>query len=234
MSWADLINEARRGTGPLRHARSLLKRIVAMRLPVVRPIAGFFYAEREVRATLWPLFLKFIYREPLLRYRCEQVGKRLWLEGTLPLIVGNGVIRIGDDVRIGGRNSWLVGFKNSVDAEIVIGNRVHLGFLNTLTAAKSIRIGDDTILATDVHIFDSPSHPLSPSARLRKEPASLDDAEPVVIGSNCWIGTGATIMRGVTIGDGAVIGARSLVTKDVPANTLAAGNPARIIRDLPV
>jgi acetyltransferase-like isoleucine patch superfamily enzyme len=233
MSWADIVNDARRGTGPLRHARSLLKRIVAIRMPVIRPIAGFFYAEREIRATLWPMFLKFIYREPLMRYRCAQVGKRLWLEGPIPLIGGNGVIRIGDDVRIGAQNAWMVGFKNSVDAEIVIGNRVHIGYRNVFSAAKSIRIGDDTILAPDVQIYDSPTHPLSVSARLRKEPAPLLDAAPVVVGQNCWIGTGATIMRGVTIGDGSIIGASSLVTRDVPPNSLAAGNPARIIRELP-
>jgi acetyltransferase-like isoleucine patch superfamily enzyme len=179
------------------------------------------------------LFLKFVYREPLIRYRCDYVGKRLWLEGTMPLIVGNGVIRIGDDVRIGGHNAWLAGFKNSTDAEIVIGDRVNIGYRNTLTAAKSIRIGDDTLLAPNVQIYDSPSHPLSVSARLRREPAPLEEAAPVLIGRNCWIGTGATIMRGVTIGDGAVIGAMSLVTSDVPPGMLAAGNPARVIRELP-
>jgi len=233
MSWDEIVDAARRGTGPLRHARPLLKRLLAARMPVIRPIAALLWAERDLRAVLWPMFLKFIYREPLLRYRCAHVGRRLWLEGQLPLIVGGGVIRIGDDVRIGGKNAWLAGFKNSVDAEIVIGNRVNIGYRNTLTAARSIRIGDDTVLAPDVQIYDSPSHPLSAAARLRREPAPIEEAAPVLIGSNCWIGTGATIMRGVTIGDGAVVGAMSMVTSDVPPATLAAGNPARIIRQLP-
>jgi acetyltransferase-like isoleucine patch superfamily enzyme len=135
-------------------------------------------------------------------------------------------------VRIGARNTWTVGFKNSVDARLVIGDRVNVGYHNTISVAKSVRIGDDTLLAPDVQIYDNPTHPLSPAARLRKEPASLDDASPVVIGRNVWIGTGAIILRGVTIGDGSVIGAMSLVTNDVPPASLAAGNPARIIRTL--
>ena len=58
------------------------------------------------------------------------------------------------------------------------------------------------MFAPDVQIFDNANHPLSPAARLRKEHFTLDDADPVVIGNNVWIGTGAIIMRGVTIGDG--------------------------------
>jgi Bacterial transferase hexapeptide (six repeats) len=232
MSWADIVNAARQGRGPLRHARALLKRLISMRMPVIRPIAGFFYAEREVRSYVWPLFLKIVYREPLMRYRCASVGDRLWLEGAIPLTYGSGAIHIGNDVRIGGRNTWTVGFKNSVDAELVIGDRVNIGYQNVFAVARSIRIGNDTIFAPNVQVFDNPTHPLSPDARLRHEPAPLEDAAPVVIGSNVWVGTGAMILRGVTIGDGAVIGAQAVVTRDVPARALAAGNPAKVIRIL--
>jgi Bacterial transferase hexapeptide (six repeats) len=232
MSWADLVVQARLGKGPLRHARSMLKRILGIRLPVFRPLAAMLWAERDVRALMWPTLLKIVYREPLLRYRCEHVGQRLFLEGQIPLIDGNGAIRIGDDARIGGRNTWTVGYKVSEDARLVIGDRVNIGYHNTFSVAKSLFIGDDTLFAPDVQIFDNANHPLSPAARLRHESFSLDDAEPVVIGRNVWIGSGAVIMRGVSIGDGAVIGAMSLVTRDVPAATLAAGNPARIIREI--
>jgi acetyltransferase-like isoleucine patch superfamily enzyme len=232
MSWADMVSDARKGRGPLRHARTILKGILSIRMPVFRPLAGALYAERELRHTLWPLFLKIIYREPLMRYRCDHIGRSLYLEGAIPQIYGNGSIRVGDNVRIGGRNSWTVGFKVSDGAELVIGNRVNIGYQNQISVAKRVTIGDDTMFAPNVQIYDNPNHPLSPAARLRHEQFAIEDAEPVSIGRNVWIGSGALIMRGVTIGDGAVIGAMSVVTRDVEPATLVAGNPARVLRDI--
>jgi acetyltransferase-like isoleucine patch superfamily enzyme len=201
-------------------------------MPVFRPLAALLYAERDLRRELLPIFLKIIYREPLLRYRCEHVGRRLQIHGQLPLIYGEGRIRIGDDVHIGSRGTWTVGFKHSTDAELIIGNHVHIGFHNTFTVARSLRIGDHTIMAPDVQIFDNPTHPTSPKARLRNDAFDMDEARPVVIGSNVWLGSGAMIMRGVTIGDGAIVAASSIVTRSVPAATLVAGTPARVIRSL--
>jgi acetyltransferase-like isoleucine patch superfamily enzyme len=87
-------------------------------------------------------------------------------------------------------------------------------------------------MAPDVQIFDNPTHPTSPKARLRNDAFDMDEARPVVIGSNVWLGSGAMIMRGVTIGDGAIVAASSIVTRSVPAATLVAGTPARVIRSL--
>jgi acetyltransferase-like isoleucine patch superfamily enzyme len=227
-----VVSDARQGRGKLRHARSFLRALRTARLPVIRPIGAVLAAERDLRHTLGPMFLQFVYREPMLRYRCTRVGKRVHLEGKSPLIVGAGRIDIGDDVHIGGNNAWVVGTKVSVDAELVIGHRVHIGFANGIHVAKSVRIGEGTIIASWVEIFDNPTHPLDPDARLRNESFSLEDAHPVSIGSNVWIGTAAMILPGVQVGDGAVVGAGSIVTKDVPENCLVAGNPARVIRKL--
>jgi acetyltransferase-like isoleucine patch superfamily enzyme len=232
MSWDDMMAAARRGEGPLRHARRAFKALLGVRMPVFRPLASLLYSERRLRAMLWPVFLKIVYREPLMRYRCAYVGNRLHLEGAIPLIEGNGAIRIGDDVRIGGRNSWTVGFKNIDGAELVIGDRVNIGYQNVISAAKSVRIGDDTMFAPNVQVYDNPTHPMSPAARLRHEPFHPDTAAPVIIGQNVWVGSGAFILKGVTIGDGAIVAALSIVTKDVPPNALVAGNPAKVIRIL--
>ena len=147
--------------------------------------------------------------------------------GTLPFIVGDGRIEIGDDVGIDTKTTWFVGFKVSESAELIIGDRVFIGYNAILSAAKSIRIGDDTMLAGNVKIFDNISHPLSPKRRLAHESFSLDESAPVVIGRNVWIGRGVAVLGGVTIGDGAVIGANAVVTRDVPAGAVVAGVPAR-------
>ncbi len=233
MSWDDLMMKARQGQGIMRHAKPAWKALQGFRLPVIRPVVGLMYGLGNVWNRGWPLAAKILWREPLLRYRCAAVGRRLQLEGAIPEIEGNGRIELGEDVRIGGRCTWIVGFKVSAGAELVIGNRVSVNYQNLISVAKSVRIGDDTMIAANVQIFDNISHPLSPSRRLRHEPFTLEEAAPVVIGTNCWIGTNSIIMRGVTIGDNSVVAAGSIVTKPVAPNTLVGGNPAAVIKQIP-
>lgn len=95
-----------------------------------------------------------------------------------------------------------------------------------LDGAK-VTIGDNVFIAPNVGIYTA-GHPLDAERRN----ACLEYALPVTIGNNVWIGGGVSIMPGVTIGDGAVIGGGAVITKDVPANVVAAGNPARVIRPI--
>jgi maltose O-acetyltransferase len=83
------------------------------------------------------------------------------------------------------------------------------------------------MLGSNVQLM-TPIHPIDPELRA----AGWESAKPIHIGSNVWIGSGAIILGGVTIGDHAVIGAGAVVTKDVPARTVAVGNPARVIKTL--
>jgi acetyltransferase-like isoleucine patch superfamily enzyme len=232
MTWDDLMMKARQGQGIMRYAKPAWKSLQSFRLPVIRPLVAILYAERNFRQIWWPLTAKILYREPLMRYRCASVGRRLQLEGPIPEMHGNGRIEIGDDVRIGDRCTWVVGFKVSENPELIIGNRVSVNYQNLISVAKSLQIGDDTMIAANVQIFDNISHPLSPSRRLRHDPFTLEESAPVLIGKNCWVGTNSIVMRGVTIGDNSVVAAGSIVTKSVPPNTLVAGNPAAPIKQI--
>jgi acetyltransferase-like isoleucine patch superfamily enzyme len=139
---------------------------------------------------------------------------------------------VGDDCTIGTRNTWVVGFPASRDPELIIGDRVSINYQTSISVATRVAIGNDTMIAGNVQIYDNISHPLSPARRRRHEPFNLDEAAPVIIGENVWIGNAAFVMRGVTIGDNSVVAAGSIVTKSVPPNTLVAGNPARAIRSI--
>lgn len=111
---------------------------------------------------------------------------------------------------------------------IEIGERTYVGPFCVLCAREGIRIGRDCLIAEMVVIRDQ-NHSIVPGQLIRN--AGYDVA-PVTIGNNVWIGAKATILPGVSIGDNAVIGANSVVTKDVPANAVFAGVPARKLRDI--
>ncbi len=114
------------------------------------------------------------------------------------------------------------------EAEINIGHGTWISNNVVLHAVRSIQIGDNCRIGECVAIYDADFHEVNPDTRNQ----SAGIVKPVVIGKNVWIGARAMILKGVTIGDNSVIGAMSLVTRDVPANSVAAGVPAKVIRSV--
>jgi acetyltransferase-like isoleucine patch superfamily enzyme len=108
------------------------------------------------------------------------------------------------------------------NATLTLGSRFQINSGATILCWDSVSIGDETGLAIGVVIMDSDFHPIRHQDSI---------SAPVVIGKKVWVGARATILKGVTIGDGSIVAAGSIVTRDVPANTLVAGVPAKIIRD---
>src|SRR5690606_32268127 len=113
--------------------------------------------------------------------------------------------------------------------ELVIGDRTSVNYQTTISVARSVRIGSDVMIAGNVQIYDNISHPVSPGRRLAHDSITLEEATPVVIGDNAWIGTGALILR-ASVGENSIVAAGAVVTKPVPPITLVAGYPARVIR----
>ena len=107
------------------------------------------------------------------------------------------------------------------------GKNVYCNFNLTLVDDTHIFVGDYTMFAPNV-VVATAGHPILPELRERAFQYNM----PVHIGRNCWIGAGALIMPGVTIGDNTVIGAGSVVTRDIPSNVVAVGNPCRVMREI--
>jgi len=108
---------------------------------------------------------------------------------------------------------------------ITLGDQVFFNFNCTILDVAAVTIGSRTLVGPGVQVYTA-THPLDH----RERATGLEYAKPIAIGEDVWIGGGTIICPGVSIGDRAVIGAGSVVTKDIPADALAAGNPCRVIR----
>lgn len=137
---------------------------------------------------------------------------------------------IGDYVTVG--TPFLCDFANNIH----LGSKISINMNCSLMDSGKITIGDETMIAPNVQIYTG-THPVKTEERLnsnwlqhKEQHFVMTRSLPVTIGKQCWIGGGVIILPGVTIGDGSVIGGGSVVTKDIPANVVAVGNPCHVLR----
>lgn len=139
------------------------------------------------------------------------------------------IIQIGSDcgLIINGRFIMFPGSKIIIASKgkVVVGNNSFIHSFTKLIAMEKIEIGDNCAISWDVQIMDSDIHSTIINGEISQE------TKPVKIGNYVWIGSKAIILKGVTIGDGAIVAAGSVVTKNVPPKAIVAGNPAKIVRE---
>ncbi|MBQ8685405.1 MAG: sugar O-acetyltransferase [Clostridia bacterium] len=116
---------------------------------------------------------------------------------------------------------------NWAGKHVHLGKNVYANFNLTCIDDTHIYIGDNTMIAPNV-ILATATHPVLPELREKGYQYNM----PVRIGKNCWLGAGVIVLPGVTIGDNTVVGAGSLVNKDLPANVVAVGSPCRVLREI--
>lgn len=172
----------------------------------------------------------------VFRYRQVQVGKQVKLNGRIR-VYGRGQIQIEDSVRINsGRRFNPIGgdttviLNSSVHGKIVIGEGSGLSNC-TIVSRECVTIGKDVRIGGSVHIYDTDFHAISFEDRILYEDRNSKNS-PVVIENGVFIGSSAIILKGVTIGAHSVIGAGSVVAKNVPAGEIWAGNPARFVKKI--
>jgi acetyltransferase-like isoleucine patch superfamily enzyme len=207
----------------------MYKSVQRTNVPVPLGLARTMYTERILRHDLVLWFLNKFYYEPMLRSRCTSIGKNVRTEGDIPLISGSGRIIIGDNVRIGIRNAWILSPNLYECPELIIGSNTAINYQVGISAECRVSIGSNCQIAGESMIFDNNSHSIyyTNSRKMTK-----DDIAPITIEDNVWVGMRSMIFKGVTIGMGSVVAAGSVVTKDVPPMTLVGGNPARVIKKI--
>ena len=173
---------------------------------------------RLVAAPLaWPAVLRVWW---VLRRHHVHGGRHALFRARSPVITNRGHLSLGDHLDLDGR-AGPVRLTVQPGASLTIGRG---GFINggtTIAAARSVRIGDDCLIGEGVSIHDTDFHPVHADT-----PVAV---APVSIGRNVWLANHVTVLRGVTIGDHAVVGAGAVVTHDLPARAIAVGNPARVV-----
>ena len=177
-----------------------------------------------------PVFMDFkaMARKILARYNELSYDAKNERYDVLKQLFG----RIGTNVSVG--NPFICDYGRN----IYLGDNVSINMNCTLVDCNKITIENNVLIASNVQIYTA-AHPVELDERLTPGWKPDDEkyfcrtfALPVTIGDGCWIGGGVIIVPGVTVGENSVIGAGSVVTKDVPANSLAVGNPGRVIRKI--
>jgi acetyltransferase-like isoleucine patch superfamily enzyme len=145
----------------------------------------------------------------------------------MPFVVGPVQIHVGNNVYIGGKISIMSGSFGGTP-QLILKDNSSLGWNAYVTVNKEIIIEENVRIPHDVRISDSDGHPREADLRRANLPPHPKDIRPVRICRDAWIGNGTHIMKGVTIGEGAIIGANSVVITDIPPYSLALGNPAEV------
>lgn len=152
-----------------------------------------------------------------------QIGNNVFIKGSIDLRTGpSGKILIGDHVAID-TNCRFIAANDSV---LTISGGADLGCYLICNCGTDVTIGADVLMGGFCHIQSS-SHDIAPGLPIKHQSHSY---APITIGDGCWLGSHVTVLKGIVIGEGSVVGAKSVVTKDVSPNSIVAGVPASFIR----
>lgn len=164
-----------------------------------------------------------------------EIGRASKIKGRIERRHPLAVVKVGEESLVAG-----VLVVENENSRLVIGDRVFIGGNSLIDCLHQITIEDDVLISYQVLIMDSDNHSLRASERIgdlarwrnKKYDWYRVNSAPVVIHSQAWIGARAIITKGVVIGEGGIVAAGSVVTKDVPPYTIVGGNPAQVIREL--
>lgn len=218
--------------GPARLARALYRgaRDVSLPLPriVARPLLWAYLGARNA----WWFLRRVLIAEPLFKAMCTRHGRNVHTDIYIHYIQGKGDLIVGDGVLMDGKSGIAFASRFAERPTLQIGDHTVIGHGCSFTVARRIAIGRHCLFAPGVWVADSNGHSTDPAARLADLPPRPEEVRPVTIGDNVWIGSRAMIFPGVTVGEGSVVAACSVVRRDVEPYTVVAGNPAVKVKDL--
>ncbi|HEY4529590.1 MAG TPA: acyltransferase [Luteimonas sp.] len=192
---------------------------------LVRPYLWLFLA---LRGSVFFL-RRILVAEPLFKAYCTRVGRGVTTGVHVPWVQGSGELVVGDHVRISGKISINFAASFTRRPRLEIGDHSDIAHDTRFVVGREIRIGRHVEVAGGVTFRDSGGHPTDPELRRQRRAPHPDDVKPVVVHDHAWIGTGALVMPGTEIGEGAIVSAHAVVSGKVAPYSIVAGNPARRI-----
>lgn len=233
MSLAEFRKKVRKRETPFYDSLyRMAKRVRRFEIPYIPGWHDLLYHERKIRINAWRTFWRLTYHQPMFRSRCKTCGPGLHINHSgqgLPYIEGNIEINIGSDVKLFDRIT-IAGLYAGENPKLIIGDNTDLPLPISILVGNEVNIGSNCLIVSST-ISDNPGHNVD--YRERFEKLDPENIGRVVIGDYVWAALQSVIIGNVTIGSGAVIAARAIVTKNVPPFCMVAGNPARIVKKLP-
>ena len=228
---SSLLLNIRRGSNPFyRRVRRCAHAVLRLHLPVprlLRPVLRAIFHTRRSVLLAFRHARAILYVTPLFSSRCESAGRGVFVF-AMPTVKGHTRIHLGENVQILGKIGIASG-RVFDEPTLRIGDGVVIGHEVRFSVNREVCVDDGVFIADRVTITDNDGHPHHPDLRVRLEPPAMADIKPVRICRQAWIGQGAHIRKGVTIGEAAIVAVNSVVLNDVPAHCLALGVPARVI-----
>lgn len=209
----------------------ILKKVRSFEVPTPRVVNNVLYIFHKSLSGLANTAARLLYFTPAFKGRVSQYGKQLYLYGGLPYISGPLKISVGDNCRISGQTT-LSGRPCSDSPELVVGSNVDIGWQTTIAVGQKVVIEDNVRIAGRAFLFGYSGHPIDATRRAAGEPDDDWQTGDIVLHKDVWLCTNVCVKHGVTIGEGTIVAAGSVVTSDLPPFVIAAGNPAKPIREL--
>jgi len=227
----SFILKVKRGETPFyRRLRSAARTVQTASLPLPKFLNPLLLGVFHIHQAIWKgMFWAagYFYVGPVFRSRCASVGRRFRI-ARMPFMVGHASIYIGDDVNFFGKVD-IFSARLYDDPKLILKDRVDIGANVVFVVNREIVIEEDVNVASGVRFMDSDAHPRDTEERIADMPPRLEEIKPVRICRRAWIGQNSFILKGVTVGEGAIVGVNSVVVTDIPPYTVAMGNPARVL-----
>ncbi len=201
-------------------------------VPVVPGVHSTLYAGYVATRSALATASRILWWTPLLKSRLAGPAPRLFLYGGLPLILGPVTICFGADCRVSSQTTISGRSACSVTPELTVGANCDIGWQTTIAVGRRVVIGDNVRIAGRALLAGYPGHPLDPAERAAGLPDTEDQVGDIILENDVWLATGVIVSAGVRIGKGTVVAAGSIVTRDLPPRSLAAGAPARVVRTI--